>query len=576
MAKDQVTRRLAAIVAADIAGYSRLMGLDEAGTLARLKDHRAATDPIVEAHGGRIVKTTGDGLLLEFPSVVDAVACAVEVQRVMAERNAGLADDERMDFRIGVNLGDIIVDGDDIHGDGVNVAARLEALAEPGGIALSGAAHEQVRDKLDLAFDDQGEVEVKNITRPVRVWRVLAEGAAPALEVPARSGRRLAIAALVALLVAVAGAAGWWWQSRSALVPPPAPIPGAIAVLPFTYLGADKEANGYLAEGLSDNIIAAFVKVPQLTVIDRNSAASFKGADADVRRAARELGVGHVLKGSLQRQRDRLRVTAQLIDGTTGEHIWAGTYDRQVEDIFAIQDEITLAILRNVYGRTQAGDIAKRKGTRNLAAWAEYMKGSEQVGKIRPEENKAARTHFEKAVEIDPNYVDAFASLAFSHLMDARNGFASDPEASLRLAKRNIEKALALDKGTVGAHTARAILDIVEHRPDAALKAAERAVELAPNDAFAVFTLAWTLRYGGNPKASQPHFARARILQPRHPAYYLYDEIMAYVDAGDFKVALDKYLDAYLEGMPSVWKGPAYAVAAAIHQGTGTRPRLES
>ena len=309
MSEPGAERRLAAIVAIDVAGYSRLMGADEKGTLAALKGHRAATDPISQKHGGRIVGTAGDGVLLEFPSVVAAVECTVEIQAVMAERNADIADDQKMLYRIGINLGDVLVDGEDIYGDGVNVAARLEGLAEPGGICVSAMVHDNVRDKLDIAFDDMGDVEVKNIARPVHVWRWVAEGHAAAL--PASAGAPL---------------------------PLPLPDKPSIAVLPFDNMSGDPEQE-YFADGIVEDIITSLSKIASLFVIARNTTFTYKGKAVDIRAVARELGVRYVLEGSVRKGGNRLRITAQLIDADDGSHIWAERYDREIEDIFDIQAE---------------------------------------------------------------------------------------------------------------------------------------------------------------------------------------------------------------------------------------------
>ena len=314
MSGERVERRLAAILAADVVGYSRLMGQDEAGTLARLRGHRRELiDPEIAEHKGRIVKTTGDGILIEFPSVVEAVACAVAVQRGMADRNAATPEDQRIVFRVGVNLGDIIfAEDNDIHGDGVNVAARLEGIAEPGGICISGIVHDQVRDKLDLAFEDMGEQSLKNIARPVRMYRVRLT---PAETTPK----------------------GTPTESAPVLALPDKP---SIAVLPFANMSSDPEQE-YFADGIAEDIITALSRYPSLFVIARNSCFTYKGRAVDVKQVGRELGVRYVLEGSLRKSGNRVRITAQLIEAGTGNHVWAERYDRDLADIFAVQDEIT-------------------------------------------------------------------------------------------------------------------------------------------------------------------------------------------------------------------------------------------
>src|SRR6202045_1376971 len=341
MAEARVQRRLAAILAADVAGYSRLMGADEEGTLAALKKlRRELADPKIKEHRGRIVKTTGDGLLVEFASVVDAMRCAVEVQREMAERNARVPEERCIQFRIGINLGDIIKDGRDIYGDGVNVAARLEALAEPGGICVNRVVRDQVRDKLDFAFEDAGEQRVKNIARPLRVYHV-------------RSGR-------------VAG------EEMNAPQPPLAlPDKPTLAVLPFTNMSGAPEQE-FVSDGIAEDVISALSHYPSLFVIARNSTFTYKGRAVDVKQVGRELGVRYVLEGGVRKARNRIRVTAQLIEAGTGNHVWADRYDRDLVDIFAVQDEITQALTTALTPAIADAELrrAMRKPPQILDAWA--------------------------------------------------------------------------------------------------------------------------------------------------------------------------------------------------------------
>ena len=339
-------RRLAAIVSADVAGYSRLMGRDESGTLAALKAVRLeVVDPAIASHGGRIVKTTGDGLLLEFPSVVNAVRCAVEVQTAMADRTAGIAEDRRIAFRIGINLGDIIVEGDDIFGDGVNVAARLQEIAPPGGICISSRVHEDVRDRLDTAFDDGGTQTLKNIARPVQVWR---------------------------------------WQPGAAVAPKPAAAPTAlplpdkpsIAVLPFQNMSGDPEQE-YFADGMVEEIIAALSRVHWLFVIARNSTFTYKGRAVDIKQVGRDLGVRYVLEGSVRKAGERIRINGQLIDAANGTHLWADRFDGALEDVFDLQDRVTASVVGAIAPKLEFAEIerAKRKPTGSLTAYDFYLRG---------------------------------------------------------------------------------------------------------------------------------------------------------------------------------------------------------
>ena len=365
LATGRVERRLAAILAADVAGYSRLMGADEEGTLARLKAlRRELADPKIKEHRGRIVKTTGDGLLLEFASVVDAVRCAVEVQREMAERNAGVPPDRRIDFRMGINLGDIIKDGRDIHGDGVNVAARLEALAAPGGICVSRVVRDQVRDKLDFAFEDAGEQRVKNIARPLRVYHV-------------RPGELAD-------------------EEMSAAQPPLAlPDKPSLAVLPFTNMSGDPEQE-FVSDGIAEDVISALSHYPSLFVIARNSTFTYKGRAVDVKQVGRELGVRYVLEGGVRKAGNRIRVTAQLIEAETGNHVWANRYDRDLADIFAVQDEITHALTTALTPAIADAELRRaiRKPPESLDAWAAYQRGLWHLSKANSEDDTMRRTSF--------------------------------------------------------------------------------------------------------------------------------------------------------------------------------------
>src|SRR5947209_8595258 len=361
-------RRLTAILAADVAGYSRLMGQDEAGTLSRLRAHRRELiDPKIAEHKGRIVKTTGDGLLVEFPSVVEAVACAVAVQRGMAERNVSSPQDQRIVFRVGINLGDIIVDGEDIHGDGVNVAARLEALAEPGGVCVSGTVRDHIGDRLDITFDDMGEQSLKNIARPVRVYAV-----------------RLANVARTPTVSLS--------ESQTVLALPDKP---SIAVLPFQNMSGDPEQE-YFADGMVEEIITALSRVRWFFVIARNSTFTYKGHAVDVKQVGRELGVRYVLEGSVRKSGNRLRITAQLVEAETGNHLWAERYDRDVSDIFAVQDEITervvAAIEPELYTAEQVRSQSKPPDS--LDAWECVIRALSCIGQGTQDENTEAEALF--------------------------------------------------------------------------------------------------------------------------------------------------------------------------------------
>ncbi len=361
-------RRLAAIVAADVAGFSRLVGTDEEGTLAELRAHRAELiDPLLAQHNGRVANTAGDSLLIEFPSAVDAVRCAIALQDGMRARSSDVAEDRRIEYRIGVNVGDVVPDGEDLLGEGVNVAARLEGLAPPGGIVLSRSARDQVRDRMELNLADLGEVEAKNITRPVRAFQVLRDGEVPVQ--PVDPGRRWALWRFAAAAAALLVAAWTWWQWIDPEISPADPANMAfalpdkpsIAVLAFDNLSGDPDQE-FVSDGISEDITSALARIPQLFVIARNSAFSYKGMPVKIQRIAEELGVRYVLEGSVQRDGDRLRVTALLIDAVQGHHLWSERYDRDITDLFAVKDEITREIASNLNVKLALGNTEWAKG----------------------------------------------------------------------------------------------------------------------------------------------------------------------------------------------------------------------
>src|SRR5262249_13713382 len=454
-------RRLAAILAADVAGYSRLMGADEEGTHERVKAHLAELiDPKITEHDGRIVKTTGDGLLVEFASVVDAVRCAVAVQRGMGERNTAMPAQQRIEFRVGINLGDVIVEGEDIYGDGVNVAARLEALAEPGGICLSRVVRDQVRDRVDFAFEDFGEQQVKNIARPVRVYRVRDIGA-----------RDSSAAQVLAL-----------------------PDKPSIAVLPFTNMSADPEQE-FVADGIAEDIITALCRYPSLFVIARNSSFTYKSQAIDVKQVGRELGVRYVLEGSLRKAGNRIRVTAQLLEAETGKHVWAERYDRDLADIFAVEDEITEAVTMAVARAIVAAEQqrAMRKPPGRLDAWAAYQRRLWHVLKITRDDNAVAQKYFGQAVDPDPAFAGGYKGLAVAYLLAATLLHTRNQAEAYRSAEALVRHAIALDATDAEAHSTLAAAMLRHGDYEGALAEAEIAVAISPNLALAHGTLGETL-----------------------------------------------------------------------------------
>src|SRR4249919_2822204 len=454
MVAERVNRKLAAILAADVVGYSRLMGADEAGTLAALKRHRETIfDPAVAAHNGRIVKLIGDGAIVEFGSVVDAVNCALSVQRSGAALPDATARKPTIVLRIGINLGDVIFENDDLYGDGVNIAARLEPLAEPGGICVSSIVNESVGNRVDVRFTDGGDITVKNIDRPIRVWR---------------------------------------WHPSITAVPSPsiAPNPGpngagqSIAVLPFTNMSGDPEQE-YFSDGISEDIITDLSKIAGLTVIARNSSFTYKGRSVDVRVVGRDLGVRSVLEGSIRRAGNRVRITAQLIDATNGAHLWGDRYDRDLTDIFAVRDDVTRRIVDALKVTLSPAESARLtdSGTPNIEAYDCYLRGRELLrGTTKNREIFEQSTKFfTRALELDATYSQAYAGLSMAYTLDYQNRWSDNPDISLRLAKHNAEQAIEKDSNEPFARLVASWVAIFEKDLDRAKSEADIALSLNPN-----------------------------------------------------------------------------------------------
>jgi adenylate cyclase len=519
-------RKLAAILAADVVGYARLMSEDEAGTLAALKAYRNETiDPRIAAHGGRIVKLMGDGALVEFPSVVEAVLCAVEIQRAVSERNAGIADGRRIEFRIGINVGDVIVDDDDIYGDGVNVAARLETLAEPNGICISRSVHDQIQDKLDLRLDDLGEVEVKNIARPVRAFRVLTEAgaAAPAKKRPAARAWPK-VAAVAAVVVAGLGGFAWWqpWLGGSdrLSVARPSDLP-AIAVLPFDNMSGDPEQE-YFSDGITEDLITDLSRISGVFVIARTTVFTYKGRSVTVRQVGDDLGVHYVLEGSVRKAGNRIRVNAQLVDARSGRQLWADRYDREITDVFVLQDEVTKKIVSALAVELTVDEEQHlRQATKvDPEAYDVFLRGLELYRRYTFETRAEARELFERAIELDPSFARAHAGIALTRLFDYIEGSVSSPERSLQQSLEMAEHALALGNSVPQVHFAASFVYLQLGRHEDSIAAARRAIELDPNYADGYVQLALSLIFAGRPEAAIDQIANAMRLNPWHPFLY--------------------------------------------------------
>jgi TolB-like protein/class 3 adenylate cyclase len=548
-------RHLAAILAADMVGYSRLMSADEAGTLARQQSHLAEViEPGIAEYRGRIVKTTGDGLLAEFPSVVDALRCAVNVQLATAEREDGVPAERRIAYRIGINLGDIIGEHGDIFGDGVNVAARLEGLAEPGGICVSRSVFNQVKGKVASGFEDLGEHRVKNLPEPLHVYRVQMEpeaaGAAPGKARRPATWKWLAAASAATVLVAAAGLGLWFEPWRERVEPAavermafPLPDKPSIAVLPFANM-SDDPSQAYFADGMTEDLITDLSKVSGLFVIARNSVFTYKGRAVKVRKVAEELGVRYVLEGSVRRAGDQVRINAQLIDATTGGHLWADRYDGRLGDIFGLQDQITrqivamLAVQLTLDEETQVAMVE----TPSSDAYDAFLQGWEQYQRQTPESLKAAVEHFESAIELDPKYSRAHAALAavywqvFRRFWHDKFGYRSVHGAR---AKAETILVRAQQNPTALSHQVAAAMLAQQGRHAEAITEGGKAVGIDPNDADSYVALAGAHSLAGNSAKALRLVKTAMRLNPHFPPSYLYEFGLAEFCLGDFDEAVE-------------------------------------
>jgi len=511
MTEARVERRLAAILAADVVGYSRQMGADEAGTLAALKRHRETIfNPAVAAHNGRIVKLIGDGAIVEFGSVVDAVNCALSVQRSGVSVPGAAARQPTIVLRIGINLGDVIIENDDIYGEGVNIAARLEPLAEPGGICVSSIVHESIGNRIDVRFQDGGDISVKNIDRPLRVWKWH----------PAATTLSAA-------------------HSNTAK-PEPNSATASIAILPFANMSGDPEQE-YFSDGITEDIITDLSKIAGLTVIARNSSFTYKGRSVDVRTIGRELGVRSVLEGSIRRAGQRVRITAQLVDAATGGHLWAERYDRDLTDIFEVQDDVTHRIvdaLKITLSPAEKARLADVKAS-DIAAYDCVLRGREfMLGKDKTRETfEQAIKFFKKAVELDPNYSQAYACLGFGYMFDYQNRWSDDPDSSLPIAKQYARQAIEKDPNEPLARCVSALAASYERDLDLAKSEIDIAISLNPNLALA-HNLRGTIRsFSGQPLEAIPEIELAMRLDPALSPQSLHFLGLANLLAGKYETA---------------------------------------
>ncbi len=504
-------RKLTAILSADVKGYSRLMGEDEEATIRTLTAYREVITTLIQQYHGRVVDSPGDNLLAEFASAVDAVRCAVGIQQALKIRNTELPVQRRMEFRIGINVGDVVVEGEKIYGDGVNIAARLEGLAETGGICISRTVHDQIENKLTLSYEYLGEQTVKNIAKPVRVWRVQMESAAA---VPMATGRGEVTSPLL-----------------------PLPDKPSIAVLPFINLSSDPEQE-YFSDGITEDLITDLSKLSGLFVIARNSTFVYKGKAAKVQEVSKELGVRYVLEGSVRKASNRVRITAQLVDATTGHHVWAERYDRELQDIFALQDEITQKIVLALKVRLTEEEQARfrRAPTDNLEAYDAFLRAEAYFWRYTQEAHAQARQLYERALALDPQYAAAHASLAVTYLVEWIWQWSQDPQ-TLDRALVLAQRALALDNSLPVAHRVLGAVYLLHEQYEQAIAEGERALSLDPNDADAYVTLAMILNFVGRLEDAIGLIEQAMRLNLHYPAWYAQQLGIAYRLAGRYEEA---------------------------------------
>jgi TolB-like protein/tetratricopeptide (TPR) repeat protein len=535
LATERVERRLTAILAADVAGYSRLTGLDEEGTHTQLQDHlRSLVDPKIAEHRGRVVKNTGDGLLAEFSSVVDAVRCAVDVQRGMAERNAEIPQEKRIEFRIGINVGDVMIDHGDIFGDGVNVAARLEGVAEPGGICISDDALRQVRGKLELITEDMGEQSLKNIAHPIRVYRVRPSGTAA--------------------------------TTRPSL---PLPDKPSIAVLPFQNMSGDPEQD-YFADGTVEEIITALSRFRHLFVIARNSSFTYKGRAVDVKQVGRELGVRYVLEGSVRKSANRVRITGQLVDALTGAHLWADRFDGGLEDIFDLQENVTASVVGAIAPKLEEAEIerAKRKPTESLDAYDYFLRGMASFHQFSRDANAEALRLFYQAVNLDHDFASAYGMAAWCYVQRRDAGWVTNRRQEIAETARLARRAAELGRNdAVALGTGGIALTFVVGELNEGSAMIERALELNPNLATTWLFSGWQRICLGEPDVAIKHLARAIRLSPFDPFTFRAHDGLAHAHffAGRYDDALS-WAQKAIQGRPN-WRAGMRIVAAAAALG---------
>jgi len=641
MTTQEVKRKLTAILSADVKGYSRLMGEDEKGTVRTLNEYKEVMTGLIQHHHGRVVDSTGDNLMAEFASVVDAVESSVEIQKELKARNAELPENRRMEFRIGINLGDVIEEEGRIYGDGVNIASRIESLSEAGGICISGTAYDHVENKLSLGYEYLGEQTVKNITKPVRAYRVLMrpEAAGKVIgekKVKPRQWQRATVGFVVIVIVVVAAFVIWKLYTPSAPKPevvpkekvtaaqpekPPANVPPSaevapkekmavpksekvsktvtppppkeevaskdkmafplpdkpsIAVLPFVNMSGDAKQE-YFSDGLTEEIITALSKTPKLFVIARNSSSVYKGKAVNVQQVSRELGVKYVLEGSVRSSGNQLRITAQLIDATTGSHLWAERYDRELKDIFALQDEITMKILTSLQVSLADGEMGRTqaKGTNNLDAYLLFLQGQGEARRMNKDGNFLSRQMAQQAIALDPKYALAYSLLANSYMAEVVLGISEDPRLSLKKAMELVQKAIALDNSLALPHGLLGWIYTLMLQHDKGIAECEQAVKLEPNSALAYFRLNLALRFAGRPKEAITMCKEAIRLDPIPVSIYYQSLTNSYFLTGQYEEAIAAGKKATSLG-PNNLVAHAFLAVAYVLYGREEEARIEA
>ncbi len=562
MADEGFKRKLTAVLSTDAVEYSRLMAEDEAATVKTIATYRDIMSSLIKQHRGRVVDSPGDNVLAEFSSVVDAVQCAVAVQNEFQTRNAELPENRRMKFRIGINLGDVIDEENRLYGDGVNIAARLEALADAGGVCISGTAFDQVKGKLSLGYQFVGEQTVKNIPDPIRVYKVLMDerdaGKLIGVGKKAPKSRWAEIAAIV-VFVAIGLVIYQFYVRRPAIEPAsvekmtfPLPDKPSIAVLPFDNMSGDPEQE-YFSDGLTEEIITALSKVPKMFVIARNSTYTYKGKPIKVQQVAEDLGVKYVLEGSVRKDKEQVRISAQLIDALSGHHLWAERYDRKLKEIFAVQDEITMRILSALEVRLTDGEQAliQKKGTNNLKAYLQLLQGIHHSHVVNPENIIRARRIFEEIIAEEPNYAIAYSQIARTYWIEVLLGTSKSPKESLRKAADLAKKSLSIDQSLGASYAYLGHINIMRRNWEKGIQLLNQAVELEPNGAESHYLLGLGLSFSGRPGEAIPIIKKAIRLNPITPAPYYNVIAIAYRMEGQLDKAID-WLEKGIQRYPNI------------------------